>query len=170
MSQRIARSSTIWLVATLLLVSAPLVPVLPYAVIGTVIFCVYWRYRQLQGRSGEASTWMKVLLVVFCSINIYIEFKTLVGLAAGASVLVAACSMKLLELKAVRDTWIIMLLSFFVVVTGLLFSQSLLMAGYLIVVLVVIVSAMAGLHYHSNRQGLSFVFRRGAILSAQALP
>ncbi len=170
MSQRIARSSTIWLVATLLLVSAPLFPVLPYAVIGTVIFCVYWRYRQLQGRSGEAPTWMKVLLVVFCSINIYIEFKTLVGLAAGASVLVAACSMKLLELKAVRDTWIIMLLSFFVVVTGLLFSQSLLMAGYLLVVLVVIVSAMAGLHYRSNRQGLGFVFRRGAILSAQALP
>ncbi len=170
MSQRIARSSTIWLVTTLLLVSAPLFPVLPFAVIGTVIFCVYWRYRQLQGQCGEASTWLKVLLVVFCSISIYIEFKTLVGLAAGASVLVAACSMKLLELKAVRDTWIIMLLSFFIVVTGLLFSQSILMAGYLLVVLVVVVSAMAALHYQSGRKGLGFVFRRGAILSAQALP
>lgn len=170
MSRRIARSATIWLVTTLLLVSAPLFPVLPLTVIGILAFCVFWRYRQLQGQCGEASTLLKLLLMVFCSISIYLEFKTLVGLAAGASVLVAACSMKLLELKAERDSWIIMLLSFFMVVTGLLFSQSILMAGYLLVVLVVVVSAMVALCDQSGRKGPGLAFRYGAMLSAQALP
>ena len=171
MSRRIARSATIWLVTTLLLVSAPLFPVLPLTVIGILAFCVFWRYRQLQGQCGEASTLLKLLLMVFCSISIYLEFKTLVGLAAGASVLVAACSMKLLELKAERDSWIIMLLSFFngrhrlalfpEYFDGGLFARC--FGGGLYRQWWHCVIRVAG-------KGPGLAFRYGAMLSAQALP
>ncbi len=164
----INRSTTLWLLAITLLVTLPLFPVLPYSVLAIICGCGFWRFCQQKSLLREPPSLVKVGIVLISSISIYSHFGEIAGLDTAAAVLTASYALKLLELKTLRDAWILLLMGFFLAVTGLLYSQSLLMTSYVLVTITTIVSAMASLYFKNNN--LAFALKQGMILSLQTLP
>ncbi len=79
---------------------------------------------------------MTIVLMVFFSHG------TLIGQDAGVSLLVAMCAIKLLEVSTHRDVYISILIGFFVLVTHLFYSYTLLFMLYLLICLILLLSTL----------------------------
>ncbi|NJN46957.1 MAG: DUF3488 domain-containing protein [Candidatus Competibacteraceae bacterium] len=131
-----------WLTVALSLALLPHLSHLP--IWSGVLFAgaVSWRWwvaqrtsRQLPGR------WLRASLTLLIVVLVFYSFKTLFGREAGVALLAAMAAMKFLESRTLRDGLILLMLGYFLVMANLLYSQSLLMAGYLLTILVVLLAA-----------------------------
>ena len=101
---------------------------------------------------------------------IYLHFGTLFGRDAGVSLIVVMFCLKLLEMKWYRDAAIILYLSFFIMVTNFLFSQSLLMAGYMVLCILVVIAALQALNRVDGGVNLKLLFANASVMFLQAIP
>jgi len=101
---------------------------------------------------------------------IYINYGTFLGRDAGVSLIVLMFSLKLLEMRWYRDAALILYLSFFIMVANFLFSQSLLMAGYLILCILVVVMALQALNRIDGGVDLKYLLRQSSLMFLQAIP
>ena len=91
------------------------------------------------------------------------------GQEAGSSLFIIGLGLKLMELKTLRDAYLVIYLAFFVALTQYLFSQSIPMAGYTLGIVVLLVASMVGLN--SNEAfPLRARLRMAGLMVAQALP
>ncbi len=81
-------------------------------------------------------------LTVAIVLMVFFSHGTLIGRDAGISLLVAMCAIKLLEVSTHRDVYITVLIGFFVLVTHLFYSYSLLFMLYLLVCLILLLSTL----------------------------
>ena len=77
--------------------------------------------------------WLYALALVSVA-GVLLQYKTLFGREAGVALLTLMVTLKLLEIKNERDVWIIVFLGYFLMLTHFLYSQSLFIAAYLILV------------------------------------
>ncbi|CAM3514210.1 transglutaminase TgpA family protein [Parendozoicomonas haliclonae] len=166
----VTRAASFSLVFILVLVCLPLAPLLPAGTWVLVSLVVGWRLILLRARGAHPGKLIRTLLVVVALALVLLHYGTLLGLEAGATTLVSAYTLKLLEMRSRRDALVLSFMGFFVVVTGLLFSQSIAMTGYLLVCLVALVSVLVGLHQPGTQTDIGPALRTGLLLSAQALP
>ena len=68
------------------------------------------------------------------------------GQEAGSSLFIVGLGLKLLETKTQRDAYLLAYLAIFVALTQYLFSQSIPMAGYTLIAVILLVTAMIGLN------------------------
>ena len=68
------------------------------------------------------------------------------GQQAGSSLFIVGLGLKLLETKTQRDAYLVVFLAFFVALTQYLFSQSIPMAAYTLVAVILLIAAMIGLN------------------------
>lgn len=119
------RRDLLFLLLAVALVAAPHLPTLPaWAVVALVTL---WGLRltlTLTQRPSPSSRWTWPLLVVV-GLAVYAEHRTWFGAAAGTLFLLLLLGLKLLELRARRDVFVIIFLSFFILLTLFLHSQSL---------------------------------------------
>ncbi|MFM8333373.1 MAG: DUF3488 and DUF4129 domain-containing transglutaminase family protein [Candidatus Methylumidiphilus sp.] len=97
------------------------------------------------------------------------HYRRVWGQEAGSSLFIVGLGLKLMELKTLRDAYLVIFLAFFVALTQYLFSQSIPMAAYTLAVVVLLVAAMVAL----NSDGafpLRAQLRLAALLVAQAFP
>ncbi|HER35229.1 MAG TPA: DUF3488 domain-containing protein, partial [Halothiobacillaceae bacterium] len=101
-----------------------LAPHLPLAVIAVVAIALGWR--SLHERLGWPlpPRWLLLTLAIASAALVISRFHALWGLDAGASLLVAAAGLKLLETREPRDQVSVLLLSFFLLTSVLLFDQA----------------------------------------------
>ena len=166
----VTRAATFSLVVILVMVSLPLVPLLPPGILGLAAIAVVWRLALLRSRGSNPGWVIRTALVLGAIAMIVMHFGTLLGLEAGAATLVSAYTLKLLEMRSRRDALLLCFLGFFVAVTGLLFSQSIPMTVYLLACLVMLVSVLVGLHQSSEKTAIKPVFKMGLLMTLQALP
>ncbi|MCX4024829.1 DUF3488 domain-containing transglutaminase family protein [Endozoicomonas sp. SM1973] len=168
--QQIPRSGLIWLLLTQALVILPQLSRLPIWVVVVAIICALWRIMIFRSRWSYPKLWIKVLVVGAAVIGTLFHYGTIVGLEAGVALLVTTFLLKLLEMKNLRDAYLVIFLSYFVVVTEFLYSQSILVSSYMLFTLLVITSALVGLHTpHLGFQPWR-TFRKGAVLVVQSIP
>ncbi len=72
------------------------------------------------------------------------------GQEAGCSLFIVGLGLKLLETKTQRDAYLLVFLAFFVALTQYLFSQSIAMAGYTLIAVILLVTAMIGLNSNES--------------------
>jgi len=117
---------------TLTLVVAPHAPRLPAWISAALLLCVAWRYL-VGARSWRLPPrWLLLLITVAASIGVYFTYGTLLGLDAGVATLTAMLGLKLLELRRRRDTVVVLYLGFFLVITQMIYSQSLISMVYML--------------------------------------
>jgi len=109
-------------------------------------------------------------LGIATAVAIYIHYGTLLGRDAGVSLIVVMFSLKLLEMRWYRDAALILYLSFFIMVANFLFSQSLLMAGYLVICLLVVIMALQALNRIDGGVDLKYLLRQATTMFLQAIP
>ncbi len=127
---------TTTLAAMLLTLAAIAVPHalrLPFWISLLALACGGWRYLRAVRGESLPPTWLRVLLTVTVVGGIYAHYDTLLGLEAGTALLVSMTALKLLEMRARRDTHVVLYLGFLLIGMQFLFSQTLPNLIYLIV-------------------------------------
>ena len=123
-----------------------------------------WRARLALSGGALPSRWVVVGLLVVAAAGTWWGERTLLGKEAGITLLVVLMALKTLELRARRDALVVFFLGFFLVLTHLLYSQSLLTGLWLLAAVWGLLTALTLAHMPVGRPTL---WRAGAV-SARA--
>lgn len=148
--QGFSRASQYWLLLALLLVILPHTVRLPVWVIAYCACLIAWRVVSVQKSLPQIPRWMMAVITVASATLVYLQFGTLLGKNVGVTLLVLMLCLKLLELRAVRDVMVMVFLSYFLVITNFLYSQSMLMAIYMFLVVWLITATLVELNFFTS--------------------
>jgi transglutaminase-like putative cysteine protease len=159
-----------WLLASLALAIAPHLARMPLWVGPLCLALGLWRLAVARRNGRLPKRWLLFLLAAAASAGIFGHYHTLFGRDAGVALLVVMSALKLMEIKTLRDTMVVIFLSYFLVITSFLYSQAIPTALYLLLVVLVTTATMIG--YNDVNNGLSVRprLRLAGILLAQAVP
>jgi protein-glutamine gamma-glutamyltransferase len=169
-SPSLSRPNLYWLATSLLMVAAPHAQRLPWwlTVLAAVIF--FWRLYLAQQRIKLPRRAVIILLVAAVSAGIYLQYRTLFGRDAGVALLVIMLMLKLLELHSQRDGMLLIFLSYFLVLTNFLYSQTIPTAIYMLVCVWVITATMLALHHTHVPARTAPPWRTAGVLLVQSVP
>lgn len=159
-----------------LLMIAQVAVVLPHTVqlspwiIAVCLVCGIWRTMVYQGRWTFPPSWVKALLVVAAVVGVSASGASAFSVETASSLLIVSFALKLVEMKTRRDAYVVIFLSYFVIATEFLFSQSLVVALYEIVAAVLVTAAMIGLNQLRTNVRPGASLRLAGALLGQALP
>lgn len=167
----VARLAWLWLVGGLALVVAPHLLRLPPWLGLVCVAAIGWRLlRDLRGWALPGP-WLRLVLTVGGISAVFVSYGTLLGPEPGVALLAVMLCLKLVEMRGLRDATVVILLAYFLVATGFLFSQSIANGIYLFVAVVVLTAALVVLNHPAAEARLSGQYlRRAADLLLQALP
>ncbi|MEK7810432.1 MAG: transglutaminaseTgpA domain-containing protein, partial [Pseudomonadota bacterium] len=128
------------LIAIILLVSAPHVEHLPLWVSTVCVALLAWRVYLTYSGNTLPARWLLLGISVACVLAIALSYRTLFGREVGVTLLILLASLKLLELRALRDATVVIYLSCFIIITNFFYSQSIPTALFMLLTLVVIMT------------------------------
>ncbi|MBV1880517.1 MAG: DUF3488 domain-containing protein [Pseudomonadales bacterium] len=169
-SYQIPRDSLIWLLTAQVAVVLPHIERLPPWITFVSALCVFWRVMVYQGRWSYPGKQVRLLLVVTGVVGVVWSYGTLLGTAQGVSLLILTYSLKLLEMNTQKDAYVSVVLSYFVVATEFLFSQSIPIAFYMIFVLIMITAALVGMNQSYGEHKPTRTIKLACGILLQALP
>ncbi|MFJ4143792.1 DUF3488 and DUF4129 domain-containing transglutaminase family protein [Pseudomonas sp. NPDC089734] len=145
LGQPVTRIALTWLLSAQALVIVPFLTHLPVSIILLWLGCMAWRVQVLRMRARMPGTWVKSGLLVGTAGGVYLARGSLVGLDAGAALLIAAFVLKMLEMQTRRDALVLIFLGFFCVVVGYVFEDNLLWALFSLLPIAALLAALIGL-------------------------
>ncbi len=166
----VSRIATLWLFAVQIMVLIPVIDVVPLPVIFLAVVAFIWRLLIWFGRGIWPPLWIRLIMVFLTIATVMITFSRVAILESAVTILVAGYSMKLLEMRSRRDALVVVFIGFFVVATGVLYSQSLLQGIYLLLCLVVLIGSLQTIYRPVDSQPLMKALRFSCVLVLQALP
>ncbi|MBI3230239.1 MAG: DUF3488 domain-containing transglutaminase family protein [Burkholderiales bacterium] len=161
---------------TLLLLTACLLVILPHAshlpIWNTVAACGILLWRAYVTFSGKRmpSRWILLPIAVACMIAVRLSNNAIVAREPGVALLVLLLALKLLEMHAKRDLFVVTYLSFFLILSNFLYSQSMLTAVLMFAALLAILTAQMSFQYTGKVPPLKQRLRQSAQLLALAIP
>jgi transglutaminase-like putative cysteine protease len=164
------RISVLWLLATLALVVAPHMARQPLWVTG--FFVLIWAWRGYLAWFGMPRPAMSMILVLAAGGigGVLITYGTIFGREPGVSLLVLMLTLKLLEMRNVRDAMVAIFIGFFVVLTNFLYSQTILTGAYMLGVVAAFVAALIAFNGGERNFSPPEMLRQAGTLLAQATP
>jgi len=170
--QPASSNAIIWMLGALLLVVAPHLWRQPLWIAGICLTILAWRLvKEIRGWALP-STLFRILLAGSLLAATYLHYKTLNGLDAGTALLTLMLCLKLVELRSMRDATIILLLAYFLVLSGFLYDQSIFSGLYLMLVVLLLTTVLLVLNHPGNTfssHKRAYLKNAGALL-IQALP
>jgi protein-glutamine gamma-glutamyltransferase len=127
---------------------------------------IFWRARLAVTNAALPGRWPLIGILVLAMGLAWWSHRTLLGKDAGITMLVVLMVLKTLELRARRDALVVFFLGFFIVLTNFLYSQSLLVAGAMLVSVWGLLTALVLAHMPVGRPPLA---RAGAVAARAAL-
>jgi transglutaminase-like putative cysteine protease len=162
--------NTVWLIASFVLVAAPHAERMAWWLTLLIALIVLWRLYLARTRLPLPGRTVLLLVVITATASLYLQYGTFLGRDAGVALLVLMLGLKLLEVKTVRDGMLLVLLSYFLVITNFLYSQTIPTALYMVLCVWIITASMIGIHYtQSIHSGIGQLRAAGALL-VQSLP
>ncbi|MFC3607022.1 transglutaminase TgpA family protein [Stutzerimonas tarimensis] len=168
--ETIPRNSLLWLLVAQILVILPHLQHLPLWIIALWLGCAWWRLQIYRMRALYPRSWVKAVLMLGTAFAVYLSRGSLVGLEAGAVLMIAAFILKTVEMRSRRDALVVIFLGFFAVVTGYLFDDGMLAAVYSLLPVTALLAAMIGLHQSTTVTRPWVGLRLAGSLLLQALP
>ena len=123
------------LIILMLMVSLPHFEYIPWWSVVIILLLAVWRSIIISKNKYRPGKVISALLTILAAIFIYQKSGGFSGIAAGSHLLVVMAFFKLLESKNRRDYMLLVILSFFIIATNFLFSQSIATAAYMFVCL-----------------------------------
>lgn len=157
-----------WLLAAQAAVILPQVAVLPSWSLPSWLAVAFWFSRIGTGRAAFPPSLVKVSLAAAAVAGVYLSFSRLLNLEAMLTILVCAITLKLLELKSQRDHWLLLMLCYFMVACGFLFSQQI--GDLLIALLQVGVILLAQQSLYRQQPQTAPMLKLTGIMALQSLP
>jgi len=124
---------------------------LPVWVSAFVLLALGWRCLQNLGKVPELPKWVLIPLIFLGGIGVFAEYWTIVGRDAGLALLTVMTSFKFLESRRHRDLLILVFLSYFLIATHFLFSQSIFMASLMFANLIVTTATLITINQREEK-------------------
>jgi len=159
-----------WLLAALAVAVLPHVSHLPLWVTGLTTALIAWRAIALRRPLPSPGKWLLPALVVVSVVGILASYGTLFGRDAGVALLTLMLGLKLMEMRGYRDSFILVLLGYFLIITHFLYSQRLWMGAYLFVAALLMTAALIGINHPRSSRRFSQSLRLAGTLLVQAIP
>ncbi|SQC67844.1 transglutaminase [Pseudomonas aeruginosa] len=106
----IPRVALVWLLVAQVLVILPHLAYMPLWIAAMWLGCAAWRVQVFRMRAGYPRAWVKLALALLAGAGVWLSRGSLVGLDAGAVLLIAAFILKLVEMKTRRDALVLVFL------------------------------------------------------------
>jgi protein-glutamine gamma-glutamyltransferase len=159
------RTTRLWIIFTQILVLAPHALHLPLwsfiISLGLMLLAatLAWQVRPLPSRL------LLGLMAISGGIGCFIYFGTLNGRDPGVTLLSLMLSLKLLEMRSLRDAMLVVFLGYFLIITQFLYSQHMALILYLVMATLAVTIGMISLADVNGRLG----FRRQILFSSRLL-
>src|SRR3954470_23549911 len=113
--------------------------------------------------------WLLVALALSSTAAIAMSYHTLYGRDVGVAMLTVMIALKVMEMTKPRDTMVVVLLAYFLVVTNFFYSQTIPTALYMLLVVWIITATMIGLQHQAGRPSVVPVLRQAATMILQGI-
>lgn len=159
-----------WLLAGLALVIAPHTQHLPPWLGALAFAMLLWRLGAAMGRLPLPGKWILPLLLAGSAVGILVQYRTLFGRDAGVAMLTLMLALKLLEMRTYRDAMLAVFLGYFLVITNFFYTQSIPLAVYLFIVVLILTAALVMLNHPASALQWRRPLKFAALLLAQSVP
>ncbi len=164
------RRDTLFLMGAILLSALPQALVIPLWATAAFALMFAWRLGLLYRGRPLPPAWIRMLGAAACVGAVYAQYGTLIGRDQGALLLVLFLGLKLLEMKARRDLFVVLFLCFLLLLTGFFGSQSLLLAALSLAAVVGLIAAMITMQFVARESSVGRRLRQAGLIVLQALP
>jgi len=159
-----------WLLLPLFLAYLPHYDHSPAWLLGIVAVVFAWRVLILVRGYGLPPRWLLIALSVLGLIGTYFTYRTIAGRTPGVGLLMLLVSLKLLELRNLRDAMVVVFLGYFLVLTNFLFSQTIPMAVMMTLIVLLVTAALIGLNTERMEMAPRAKLRLATSILLQAIP
>ncbi len=129
-----------------------------------VRFYIGYRRKPLPNR------WLLLAVALACIAGVAFSYRTLYGRDVGVALLTVMVALKLMEMSTARDTMVVVLLAYFLVITNFFYSQTIPTALYMLMVVLTITATMIGLQHQAAKATPAAALRQSALLILQSVP
>lgn len=164
------RRDTLLLMGAVLLTMLPQFPYQPGWAIAGFLLLFLWRLGLVLSGRRCPGTVVRMLAAFACTAAVYAHYQNLVGRDPGVTLLVLFLGLKLLEMQARRDLFVVIFLCFFLLLAAFLHSQALPIAALVLVALFALIISMLTIQFAGNEAALRQRLRLGGVLFLQAIP
>ncbi len=154
-----------WMIAALATTLLPMLGRLPAWITLAFVAAALWRQAATRGGWKLPGRWLRTSLAVTLVAGVLLSYRTFNGLEAGSGLLVAMASMKLLETRARRDVQVLAFIGYFLILSQLLYDQSVWTLPWLVGAVAFITLALL----QGVRHGMPLPAREAAGLVARML-
>jgi transglutaminase-like putative cysteine protease len=158
-----------WLLGAVALVATPHVLNLAPVVMAYFSLLAMWYFAALYFKVPLPKRALLFLLTLAGAGIVLGHYHRFWGQEAGSSLFMVGLGLKLLEINTQRDAYLVVFLAFFVALTQYIFSQSIPMASYTLLAVVLLVAAMIGLNSNPSFP-VKARLKMAVLMVAQALP
>ncbi|MDO8910092.1 MAG: DUF3488 and transglutaminase-like domain-containing protein [Pseudohongiella sp.] len=171
----IPRAGLFWMLLLMVLLVLPHLTRMPVWLIGLSIICVLWRWMIFTGRAEYPGRWSRTGALLLVAATTMWQYRdTGINVDATVTLLISGCMLKLLEMQHRRDIYIVNTLSFLLLMTGFIYSQSMLAGAYNLVLSMLVLASMISLNRLSSSGSVRTVQTRNlkmaSTLMLQAIP
>jgi len=159
-----------WIIGALLLVAAPHLLRVPLWISAASVLLGAWRVWGVRRPAALPGKAVRVILMFAALAGVLLTYGTVFGRDAGTALLLVMLSLKLLEMRTRRDVLVVIFLGYFLVLTQFLYSQSIFIGAYLLLVVLAITATLIGLHRQGAQLAPMANLRLASVLLLQALP
>jgi protein-glutamine gamma-glutamyltransferase len=157
-----------WLIAGLVLVSAPHALRAPWWLTLLTLCLFGWRMYFALNRAPLPSRWLVLGVTAVALLGVWIEFRTLFGRQPGILLLMLFSGLKLLETRSHRDAAVAGFLGYFLIVTNFLYTQTIPVALLACAALFLITATLIG--FSAPQRSARANMRTAGLLLAHAAP
>ena len=159
-----------WTLAALALAMVPHVQFLPIWITAAFVACSAWRYAIERRRMLLPAIWFRALLALSCFLGVFVQYNVSIsGVGPGSALLAIMAALKLLETRQRRDQFVLLFISIFLVMSSLLREQYLWSLPYLMVAVLLIMTAWLRMSA-TRTESAARSFRTSGRLVLYALP
>jgi len=162
------KSEIPWLLAVALVTTAPHADHLPFWLSLLVGSILLWRAWLWQKNAALPARWLLMLLAIAGVAGIAWEFRTLFGRDSGVALLAFFMALKPLEMKTRRDSMVVVMLGFFLLLTHYFYSQSIPTGVWLLAAATLLTATL--IRVHGGAQAPGAILRYAAFMLVQSLP
>ncbi|HJV75579.1 MAG TPA: DUF3488 and transglutaminase-like domain-containing protein [Noviherbaspirillum sp.] len=164
------KADTLLLLLACTLVLFPHAGHLPGWVFPACAFLLIWRGWITFRGIRMPPRWLLLPIALLAMAGVYATYKTFFGREAGVTMLTLLLTLKLLEMHAKRDLFVVLFLSFFLILASFFYSQSIATALMTIVTVIALLTTQVSFQYTGTVPPLTQRLRLGGTILALAAP
>lgn len=167
----IPRFAFVWLLIAISAVLLPHVARMPFWLTAICVMCIAGRLLIYQGRMSFPSSRVKTVIVLIMLVLVISRFgRDVFSTDATVGVLLTGITLKLLEMQRKRDVLMVLYLCYFTIIAQFIYSQSIPVALYMGVAVLIITSALMSLNQTQDNQSPWRTLRYSSLILIQSVP